>query len=193
MRCWSTFLAALLAEEPPQLDVRAAYVLGGLLTLAGIWFFVVKGINETRVLMAGKTKPQPVPVSAPVPSPLMIAAQPVFATMEVVTRVDESLRNDFNKLEKYVHESVHEQGKAIQAVSTLIKDGDESHQEAIAEVNKQGEERITKVHDRLNVVVRDIGGIEAKTDMANQQLVGVRQTLEVLLSRSASQPRGGVK
>lgn len=181
----------MLAEEPPHLDPQATYVLGGLAGLAAFFFFVMRGINETRTFLSGRKPAEQLPVSAPVPSPLVVTTQPVFATIELVEKGDKQLKDDIAKLDKYVHESIHAQAKEIQGVATLIKDSDEAHRDAIEDVNKQGETRISGVHTRLNEMDRTIGGLSADTKTANSNLVEVQRTLNILLSRTASSPRRG--
>ena len=124
------------------------------------------------------------------PQPLVVSAQPVFASVELVSKVDQELKASVAKLETYVHESVHKQGLEIQAVVTLIKDSDESHREAIESVNQQGEARITKVHDRLNVMDRNLGGLESSAKSTADGVVRLQQSMENILGRLPPR-RGG--
>ena len=126
------------------------------------------------------------------PQPLVVAAQPVFASVELVSKVDEQLKASVAKLENYVHESVHKQGLEIQAVVTLIKDSDESHREAIESVNQQGEARITKVHDRLNVMDRSMGGLESTAKSTADGVIRLQQSMENILGRLPPR-RGGAQ
>ena len=162
-------------------DKQTTFIVGAAV------IFMVSAIPTIKLVVdwiRGKSDAQP--------QPFLVAPAPVFATMEVVTKVDQGLKADLAKLDKYVHDSIHSQGKEIQGVAFLVKASEESQRDGIEDVNRQGEVRITKVHDRLNEMDRTIGGLGADTKHATAQLTEVQRTLNILLSRTApTQRRGG--